>query len=335
MLTIPQKSFLLFAVLLGVALTLHLANYSLLSASLSQYFFSRNPDRISIGTPLTSEPPMALYDYGSGSSNNDALFLLPVHDNVPRPLRNTAVGDFSPNSRAVALFDLKNGRYLFSQNIDQPLPIASVTKLMAAMVILDHVSLDEQIPVKPEYIDVDGERADLFKGETLSAQSLITIMLVNSSNDAALAFNGYLKDKGIDLVEEMNRNALKLGMQQTHFLDPAGLNDDGFSTARDVIRMAQEVDRYPIIWSTLRMPAAKVYSVDKKIAHNLKNTNQLLGLISGIVGGKTGNTPKAKGSLVLVIERHGTELVSVIIGSDDRFGQTKQLIDWSDNAYLW
>ncbi len=268
-------------------------------------------------------------------NDRNAMFLLPVNDTLPRPLRNTVAGDFISQSRAALLYDIKNGRYLFADNIDEELPVASVTKLMAAMVILDYVKPDAEIVVKREYINVDGDGADLYAGEVLRAEDLLKIMLISSSNDAALAFDGYLREKNISLVSEMNRKAAELGMSSTRFLDPAGLNDDGYSTARDILRMAQEVDKYPIVWSILRLINTQVHSRDNKFTHSLRSTNHLLSSLSGIIGGKTGNTPKAKGSLVLLIDRNNTLLMSVVLGSDDRFGQTRKLIEWSDQAYLW
>lgn len=271
-------------------------------------------------------------------SGGEQAFLLPISETNYLPIRDFTVPEPVIEARAAVLYDVKSGRFLYSQNINKRLPIASITKLMTAIVVIDNLNLDGIYTVPAENINVDGFGADLYKGEQLKGEDLFKIMLIKSSNDAALTFVTQAQERGIDLVAKMNQKAQFLGMTNTYFSDPAGLDDqDAFSTVADLIKLVHYVSDYGLISELLTTQVANVISVDGRIKHDLINTNQLLGRISGIIMGKTGYTDNALGTMVLEIglDNNENRIISIVLGSLDRFGETRKLIEWGKRAYNW
>ncbi|MEX1063800.1 MAG: serine hydrolase [Candidatus Paceibacterota bacterium] len=268
-------------------------------------------------------------------------FILPISETNYLPIRNFNIIEPAVNAKAAALFDVNSGRFLYSKNVKQQLPIASLTKLMSAIVILENLDLNDIYTVSVENLNVDGQGAQLYKDEQLRGIDLLKIMLIKSSNDAALVFASEARNKGIDFVAEMNAKALELGMTSTRFSDPAGLDDNGaFSTAFDLVKLIHHASGHDLIAEILTTKTATVASVDGKISHYLTNTNVLLGQIPGIIIGKTGYTDGASGTMALEVGINGgrDRLISVVLGSDDasaRFVETVKIIEWAKSAYRW
>jgi len=290
-------------------------------------FHNRKKDVSSVPTMLSTVP-----------EQNAQAFLLPISETNYLPIRDFSVQEPLLDAKAAALFDVKSGRFIFSKNPDMRLPIASVTKLMTAIVILENLDLDQDITVPVEDINVDGLGADLYKDERFRGTDLFKFMLIKSSNDAALTFASFAKSHGIDLVAKMNEKAKEIGMDNTKFTNPAGLDDhDAFSTATDLVKLVNYAEKFETINETLRTKTLDVTSADGRNLHHLINTDQLLGEIPGIIVGKTGYTDGAIGTLVLGVslDNTGNQIISVILGSHDRFGETKALINWAKKAYYW
>jgi D-alanyl-D-alanine carboxypeptidase (penicillin-binding protein 5/6) len=265
-------------------------------------------------------------------------FLLPLSESDSSPVRDFSISEPQVDAKAVILYDASSNNILFSKNAEKRLPIASITKLMTAIVILDNLSLEDVYTVRPEDINAAGLGADLYNGEKIKAGDLLEVMLVKSSNDAALTFAFNAKNRGTDIVAKMNEEAATLGMGNTHFADPAGLDDGAtFSTAGDLVRLVRQVLNYPLILKILTSKSADVSSTDGTIVHHLINTDQLLRQIPSIIVGKTGFTDLALGTMALAVKinQGKATLISVVLGSNDRFGETKKLIDWGKSAYFW
>jgi D-alanyl-D-alanine carboxypeptidase len=265
-------------------------------------------------------------------------FLLPVTEASYLPIRDFNVPEPVLGAKAAALFDVRSGRFLYSKNMNQRLPIASIAKLMSAVVILENLDLNDVFTVPIENINVDGRGADFYKDEQLRGTDLFKIMLIKSSNDAALTFATAAQKKGIDFVAKMNEKAQAIGMFNTEFADPAGLNDqDTFSTASDLVKLVNCAGEYGLISQILRTESATVTSADGRTVHHLVNTNRLLGRIPNIIIGKTGYTDSALETMVLEVNiNDGRDtIISVILGAEDRFAETEKLIRWVKTAYRW
>lgn len=265
-------------------------------------------------------------------------FIMPVSEATYLPIRDFNVPEPAVDAKAAALFDTKSSRFLFSKNTDQKLPIASITKLLSAVVILENLNLDQDFIIPAEDLNVDGLGADFFKDERINGRDLLRIMLIKSSNDAALVFATFAKSQGIDFIQMMNSRAWAIGMADSKFADPAGLDDqNGFSTAADLVKLVKYVRNYPLIWEILKTKSADIPSADGRIVHHIISTDQLLSEVPNIIGGKTGFTDSAQGTMVLEVgvNNGNDSIISVILGSKDRFGETKKLVDWGKRVYSW
>lgn len=285
------------------------------------------------------EPVPAQYISGATPGLVSAqAYILPVSNIGFTPIRNTAITDPIIDANEALIYDLDTGDFLLEKNVDVRTPVASLTKVLSALVAQERFLSQEIVTVASESIKVDGQKQTLYEGEHIYVKDLISMMLIESSNDAAYALANHASASGFDFVTEMNRKAQSLGMTNCMFTDPAGLDDQAYCTARDLIRLVRGALRQsPKLWSMTAQNQTVVTSVDGKISHTVNSTNKLLGQLEGIIGGKTGNTDGALGCFILLVkipEKDDT-LVSVVLGSQDRFGDTKTLIDWVRQAYNW
>lgn len=253
------------------------------------------------------------------------------------PRRNWLTSALELNAEAALAMRADGGRIYYNKNMEVRRPVASLTKLMTAIVVLENYNLEEIIKVPLAAVRREGSRGDLRPSEEITARALLEMMLIDSSNDAAIA----LADKNPGFVSIMNQKAKELGLLNTHFSNPDGLDEDNnYSTAIDIAKIfIYLTDNYPTIFNILKTENIIVYSADGKIAHRLKNTNALLGAVSEVKAGKTGYTDKAGGSLALLISSFHfgdkNNIITVVLGSPDRFGESEKLIQWLKEAYVW
>ncbi len=281
------------------------------------------------------------YSYISGATPQlraAQAFLLPIAEPAYAPRRDTNIVEPIPDANAALLAHLDSGRILFEKNANLQVPIASLTKLLTALVVRDLFDSQEIVTIASQSVRVDGQKQTLYLGERIMVRDLVQMMLVESSNDAAYALAAYAGERGIDFVAQMNRKAYSLGMYNCTFIDPAGLDDAALCTAQDLLRLVRDtLHSAPELWPIMAQSRIAVTSADGKIVHEVVSTNELLGQIPGIVGGKTGYTDEALGCLVLVVklpEKNDT-LVSIVLGSRGRFADTRALISWAQVAYRW
>jgi len=222
--------------------------------------------------------------------------------------------------------DLQGTRkVIFDKDADAQLPIASLTKLMTAVIILEDYDLSQIISVSETANAHAPVEQDIKLGDTMSVENFLYIMLVGSSNKAAYALSEVIGTQ--EFVELMNQKAQEIGMQNTALADPAGLSPQNLSTVNDLVKLAEYIlNNYPKIAWTSSIKELHIYNFG-----DLKNTNELLGDMPGIVCGKTGFTAAAKGCLLLVVNnsKNNNYLISVILGADNRFSEMKNLINWS------
>jgi D-alanyl-D-alanine carboxypeptidase (penicillin-binding protein 5/6) len=160
--------------------------------------------------------------------------------------------------------------------------------------------------------------------------------LIYSANDAAEVLAANYDGGREAFVQAMNEKANELNLINTHFENPTGF-DGGrhFSTARDLIRVAIVAMQNPRFSNIVKQKEKVVASIDGAIKHKLISTNQLLSEVDGVKGVKTGWTENARENLVTYIERDGKRIMIALLGSQDRFGETKELISWIYNNYEW
>lgn len=293
---------------------------------------------------LLSRPqqaPEKSYSFISGATpglQSAQAYLLPVSAPAYAPIRNTTVQPPVIDANAALLVDVDSGRVLFEKNATAHVPIASLTKLLSALVADELFERSEIVTVSSGSVRVDGLKQTLYENERMAVGELISMMLVESSNDAAYALAAYASAQNIDFVGRMNRTAAMLEMDDCHFTDPAGLDDNAFCNASDLLRLVRYALRSaPQLWPVMSVPTLTISSADGRFAHTLESTNELLGTMEGIVGGKTGYTDGALGCLILVVKlpEKNDILASIVLGSRSRFADTSTLVTWAQDAYRW
>lgn len=232
--------------------------------------------------------------------------------------------------------DLETGSPLLVRNIFERRPIASIAKLITAMVILDHHKLNEKVIVNKNAASEEGSKMWLWDGEEITLESLLTGLLVSSGNDAAVALAEFDADGEAAFVKKMNAKAMELGLRDTHFSNVKGFDEDtNYSTAFDTMIFSRAALEYPFIRKTVALKNTEVTSANGKTKHRLENTNELLeNPYFKVVGLKTGKTPAAGQSFVSLMEGpNGHEILTVLLDSPDRFKETKIVLDWIVRNY--
>jgi len=252
----------------------------------------------------------------------------PVNQKVSEP------PELSANS--IMAIDVDSMAILYEKNADQKHSPASTTKIMTATVALENYSLDQVLTVTVESVKVEGNLIKLVPSEQMTVENLLYGLLVGSGNDAALVLAENFQGGTLDFVVAMNKKAQDWKLANTHFTNPVGFDEEGlFSTARDLARLAIIAIKNPLIGQIVSTPGIVITDVSGQKTHFLKNTNELLGRVAGIYGVKTGWTENAGECLITLAERNGEKVVTVILGSKDRFGETQKLIEWIFQNFTW
>ena len=228
-------------------------------------------------------------------------------------------------AEGIYLVDLPSFTPVFSRNENLKLFPASTTKILTALVAFDIYKPDQIITVKRTISD--GQIMGLVVGEKITVENILYGTLVHSGNDAAYVLaDNYGYDKFVDL---MNKKAQLLGMKNSFFSNPNGL-DSGtqHSTAFDLSLAARELLKNPYLSKIVSTKEITISDVDFKYFHRLDNVNKLLGEIQGLGGLKTGYTENAGENLVSFYKKNGHQFVIVILKSLDRFNDTRNIISW-------
>lgn len=239
-----------------------------------------------------------------------------------------------PDARAFIVLNAANGDVLASENAHEQLPIASITKLMTVVVALKHLRPDDEVKVGSGATHVGGSHIPLAAGQVISVYDLLEGALIQSANDAADALAAAASGYDVPLfVQWMNDEAQKLGLRDTHFERPDGLDaEDHFSSARDVAVLAQVAMHSPVVRSIVREREATIEG-GTVVLHTW---NDLLGVFPGLIGVKTGHTSNAGWCEVAAARRQGYTIYAVILGSptrSQRNADLDRLLTWGVSRY--
>ena len=238
------------------------------------------------------------------------------------------------SSQSVMAVDLTSGVTLYEKDPNKALLPASTTKIVTALVALD--TYEENQVLKVGRVSVEGQKMGLVMGEEMKFIDLLNGLLIYSANDAAEVLAQNHPGGRALFIGLMNKKVKDLGLTNTHFTNPVGLDDGAqYSTTRDLVVVSKYALKNPIFKEIVGTKEKTVYSTDGKLVHRLTNINKLLGSVPGVMGVKTGWTENARENLVTYIERDGKKVMIVVLGSSDRFGETKELIDWIFSSYSW
>ena len=234
---------------------------------------------------------------------------------------------FAYSAEAYCVIETESGDTVFASDEDKRLPMASTTKIMTALLILENRFPSDTFVIPAEACGTEGSSVYLIPGEKMTVEALVSAILLNSANDAAAAGAILIGGSIPEFADMMNERAEEIGMKDTHFVNPHGLDAaDHFTTAHDLALLIREAIRNPDflrISGTYRKDIPMNGTPDARL---LINHNKLLRTLPGCISGKTGYTKTAGRCLVSVCERDGVTLAAVTLNDPD---------DWDDHAALY
>lgn len=247
-----------------------------------------------------------------------------------------AIKRLAVQSAAALVIEQENGNSLYQKNASAVVPIASITKLMTAMVVLDSMpNLQTQITISDQDVDyLRGSRSRLHVGATMTRETALLLALMSSENRAATALARYYPGGMPAFLAAMNEKAQALGMQNTRFEDPTGLTSNNVSTAHDLAKMVMAAYRYPLIREFSTTAGATVEISNRSL--DFHNTNQLVRSNSWDIGlSKTGYIQEAGKCLVMQARVAEKPVVIVLLDSADkltRIGDANRIKRWIESA---
>lgn len=254
------------------------------------------------------------------------------------PKTSAYAEEFSAEGKSAYLVDAATGTALYAKNENERLPIASMVKIMTALLVLEaadrgEISLDEEVYVSENAASMGGSQIFLDAGSKHKASDLLKSVIVASANDSCVALAERVSGSVEGFVNDMNARAAELGMSNTNFVNCTGLPAaEGFSTAKDVSIMFREVIKHPTYFEY-----AGVWTEDyvhpSGRTTNMTNTNKLVRFYNGCDGGKTGFTSEAKFCLSATAQRDGMRTVAVVIGADSSKGRFNAVSEMFNYAF--
>lgn len=245
------------------------------------------------------------------------LFVLPQVQAAPAVSAQSAI-----------LMDAATGRVLWEKCAGQQALIASTTKIMTGLLIVEHCDLEAQVEIPKQAVGTEGSSLYLKEGEILSVRTLLYGLMLHSGNDAAVALAVFCAGSQEAFVALMNQKARQLGLRHTNFANPHGLDDEGnYSTAQDLAVLAAYAMENQVFHDVV---STKTASMEGR---SLTNHNKLLWQYDGAVGVKTGYTRSAGRLLVSCAERQGRRLIAVTINDPNDWADHKRLLDFGFDAY--
>ncbi len=267
---------------------------------------------------------------------------LPINKNVISAKKVLNFNDFELTATSGIIMDLKTKDLLYGLRVDQKVPIASITKLMSALVFLEeNPNFNNIYKVKPSDRR-NGGRIYIYTGEKLKIKDLFNISLVSSANTATIAMISSIGLNENEFVLKMNNKAKSLGLNNTIFVDATGLSESNLSTARDIAKLTRVALSNSKIISAVSQKNYK-FSLSSGKNRSISSTNDLLENFEStkidLIGGKTGFNRLAGYCLVAkFLNKNGNEVISVVMGAkekQDRFMLTEKMVKWVYNNYTW
>lgn len=342
--TYPIAFFLLFAFLAGVSVYMHnIVEQPRLEHDAEEMAKKQEQDQIQ-----KKQTRAAIV-----AKKND-----PITHVIYQPVKKEAASDLVlVNASSAIILDVESGTILWEKNSTDRRSIASTTKLVTAMIVIDRIqTLDEVVIVPESATHIEGTKVGcptsvicnttrLEAGEKITVRDLLKAMLMYSANDAATILGLHIAGTEEEFAKLMNARMKELGAGNTHFCRPSGLEFDEdeeacYSSAYDIARVTAHLlqhDKYDVLWDIMRTETATVTSIDGELVHELDNTNRLIGTMQNLIGAKTGFTPRAGYCLVLASsdQTRKHHVVSVVLNDVERFNDVEQMSAWAFESFTW
>lgn len=255
------------------------------------------------------------------------------------PKKIKGVSNVNIGERAYLVVDLDSQKVLAKRAINQRKPIASLTKIMTAVIVLEKMDLGETITVPKGVTKTTGSKLYLSPGTKIAVQELLRGMLIKSANDCAFTLEkGYDREttKG-KFVKLMNQKAKALGMTRTKFVEATGLSEKNVSTARDLGFLTSYALRKDLFRQMVKIYSTKV-KTESGYQFPVTSTNRMLRTDQDIFGIKTGYLEEAGQCFISGSEQNGHQLITILLGSNShysRFQETRSLLNWAYSSYRW
>lgn len=286
------------------------------------------------------------------NKTSNLFFLKQTDSSLLRPLSKEKIADLYLNSNNFlsVFFNLDENKeiVLAEKKSSEVIPIASLTKLMTAVVSLENYNLDDLVDISSFAVSTNGTMGGLKVNEKITVRDLLYVTLIESSNDGAEALAE--KMGRTEFIYRMNKKASEIGMTNTRFYNPTGLDiftDDSakelletnVSTPEDLEKLVVYIlKNQSLIPQILSLSEKKIVS-SSGVVHNLENTNILLKENAGYLWGKTGYTKEANGCIILILNNYSAVnsgyIINVITGADDRFKEARKLEEWLHASFIW
>jgi len=264
-------------------------------------------------------------------SKNDQVRLLDIWIPFVDKANSQSLNGSDITAESVLIYDTTDNKTLFEKNPREKLPMASLTKIMTAIVSLENKRSDNKYVVYKR--DLVGEDSmGLSEGESLTFEELLYGLMLPSGNDAAETLADNYPQGRSAFIKAMNDKAKSLGLSDTHYDNPSGLQGDGvqFTTAYDLLVITRyALDTFPLFAQVVSTPYFTIPSTSTHKAYELYNETNLLTTYPGVKGVKTGYTPEAGLCLVTYIDYGDHKIIGVILNSENRRGEMKTLLDHS------
>ncbi len=236
------------------------------------------------------------------------------------------------NSRKAVVIDRNSKKILYGKKENEKSKMASTTKIMTAMVVIQNTNLDNIIEVSKKAAGTGGSKLKLKKGDKVTVKDLLYGLMLRSGNDAAVTLAEYVGGSIEGFADFMNENAKELGLSNTHFVTPHGLDDDKhYTTAYELALIADYALKNEIFAKIVRTKTANITVNGKK--RTINNTNELLGNLNGVYGVKTGFTNGAGRCLVTAVKRGNLDLICVVLEADTKKNRTKDSINLIEDTF--
>ena len=241
------------------------------------------------------------------------------------------------NSRAYVVIDRNSNTILIGKNENQRKKMASTTKIMTALVVIEHCNLSDIVEVSKKSASTGGSRLGLKTGDKITVYDLLYGLMMRSGNDAAVALAEHISGSITDFANLMNEKAKNLGLSNTHFVTPHGLDEDEhYTTAYELALLSNYAMNNEIF---AKIVGTKNYTITLNgYPKTLTNTNELLGVLNGVYGIKTGFTNGANRCLVTCCKRGNMDIICVVLGADTKKYRTTdsiKLIEYSFNNFTY
>jgi len=239
-----------------------------------------------------------------------------------------------PNGKAAVLMDAASGRVLYSKNMNNRLPPASLTKIMTAMLVVENGDLDQNVQASKHAVETGESTIYLQVGETLTVRELLYACMLPSANDASTALAETIAGSDGTFVELMNQRASQLGMADTHFCNPHGLEKaEHYTSAYDLALLTRQAMTYPIFRQVVATKRMSLPWAGRNEPRIILNENRLLYRYKGTIGVKTGYTKKAGNCVVGAARKGDLELIAVALNSSTVYEDLQQMLDYGFTHY--